>query len=44
MMEHTAILRFRGTEKTGGPKDIHRFGILSQHCAQLTRRTPASSR
>lgn len=38
VMEHTAILHFCGKEKPWKPKYIHRFGILYQHYAQLTRR------
>ena len=38
VMEHTAILHFCGREKPWKPKYIHRFGILYQHYAQLTRR------
>ena len=38
VMEHTAILHFCGKEKPRKPKYIHRFGILYQHYAQLTRR------
>ena len=38
VMAHTAILHFCGKEKPWKPKYIHRFGILYQHYAQLTRR------
>lgn len=38
VMQHTAILHFCGKEKPWKPKYIHRFGILYQHYAQLTRR------
>lgn len=38
VMEHTAILHFCGKEKPWKPKYIHRFGIVYQHYAQLTRR------
>ena len=38
VMEHTAILHFCGKEKPWKGKYRHRFGILYQHYAQLTRR------
>lgn len=38
VMEHTAILHFCGKEKPWKKKYVHRFGILYQHYAQLTRR------
>ena len=37
VMEHTAILHFCGKAKPWKPKYAHRFGILYQHYAQLTR-------
>lgn len=40
-MEHTAILPFCGKAKPWKPKYFHRFGILYQHYAQLTRRARA---
>lgn len=39
VMEHTAILHFCGKEKPWKPHYRHRFGILYQHYAQITRRT-----
>ena len=43
VMEHTAILHFCGKAKPWKPKYMHRFGILYQHYAQLTRRGRALS-
>lgn len=42
IMENTAILHFCGKEKPWKAKYVHRFGILYQHYAQLTRRTCAA--
>lgn len=39
VIAHTAILHFCGKEKPWKPKYIHRFGILYQHYAQLTRQS-----
>lgn len=39
VMEHTAILHFCGKEKPWRPHYRHRFGVLYQHYAQMTRRT-----
>lgn len=43
VMEHTAILHFCGKEKPWKAQYLHRFGVLYQHYAQLTRRQCGAS-